>query len=1056
VLVMCASVMLLLLSGFGLARLSFDADVLSLLPRDGEATPAFRTFLQRFGSLDQLFVVFTAPEGRSVADYSDHVDRWVAQLRAAPEIEWVDPGTAGPDRDWAWLADHQLLLLRGTSLDTALARLQPEGMAAALASTRELLTMPSPAVAAMVRQDPLDLLGLLRQQLGGQRAGITAGVTEGGYVTADGRRRLVIAKPRRPPFDTDFSRQLLQRLETIGATTRSAGPEDEEPLPPLEIAFAGGHRIAVETEAIVKRESITNGVGSLALILPLLYVVFRSAWLLVCGALPSLMSLVVALGLMGLGGATLSAAATGASAMLFGLGIDGVVLVYIAHRLALADGLGVTESVAALGGPSSSMLLGMLTTAATFYGLAFVDFPSLQQLGLIIGHSMVACGVLTLVLVPALLPKRRPRGPIRVLTWPTFAAWVTSHRTPVLAVSAAVTVALGAASMRLHVDTSLERMRSTTPGARFEESVRAMFGLPSDVYVWLERGPALEPLLQANEAFAARVRAEAPGLTIDAASVFLPSDLAQAQSAARVRNEAPQPQAIQLSLARAAAEAGFRDGTLDPFLQRLPKLLDRGQRLTFDGYRQHGLGDVVGRFVSRDADGWTLATYAFPKNPAEASALERIAASSRDTGQLTGLALVNRELAARFVPQFLSGLLIGSVVVVLMIALTFRTWRLSLLAIVPTVVGLVWAAGLLALARIPLDLFALFAVVTFVGIGIDYGIHVVHRYRDHGDAELAVAQLAPVIVVAGLITLAGYGTLVTSSYPPLRSIGLVSAVSILTLVAASVLLLPALLPRVGRTGASRRADVRAVAGDTAGGDQKVGTTTPRARAATTMRVHALVPAFNEAETIASVVTGLAPHVAAICVIDDGSTDGTADAARRAGADVIVNPGERGKGAAIRAGLARVLERDCSHVLLIDGDLQHLPGEAPLLIAEAERTGADVVLGERRFDRQSMPASRYHANRIGSLALSRFMGVAVRDTQCGFRLFRADALRRMRLKARGYDIETEMLVKLTRLDGRIARVPITAVYAGQRSKLRPVRDTTKTCFLAVYYRFLERL
>ena len=223
-----------------------------------------------------------------------------------------------------------------------------------------------------------------------------------------------------------------------------------------------------------------------------------------------------------------------------------------------------------------------------------------------------------------------------------------------------------------------------------------------------------------------------------------------------------------------------------------------------------------------------------------------------------------------------------------------------------------------------------------------------------------------------------------------------------------------------------------------------------------MRVQALVPAFNEARTIAKVVTGLVPHVAAVCVVDDGSTDGTADAARRAGADVMMNPGDRGKGTAIRSGLARVLERDCSHVLLIDGDLQHLPEEAPLLIAEAERTGADVVLGERRFDRRAMPASRYHANRIGSLALSRFLGVAVRDTQCGFRLFKADVLRSLPLTARGYDIETEMLVKLKRRGGVIASVPITAVYTGQRSKLRPVRDTTKTCFLAVYYRFLERL
>jgi hypothetical protein len=85
-----------------------------------------------------------------------------------------------------------------------------------------------------------------------------------------------------------------------------------------------------------------------------------------------------------------------------------------------------------------------------------------------------------------------------------------------------------------------------------------------------------------------------------------------------------------------------------------------------------------------------------------------------------------------------------------------------------------------------------------------------------------------------------------------------------------------------------------------------------------------------------------------------------------------------------------------------------------------------------------------------------MGVPVQDTQCGFRVFRADALHRMDLTARGYEIETEMLVKLRRYGGRIASVPVTAVYNGQRSKLRPIRDTTRTCFLAVYYQFIQRV
>jgi predicted exporter len=83
--------------------------------------------------------------------------------------------------------------------------------------------------------------------------------------------------------------------------------------------------------------------------------------------------------------------------------------------------------------------------------------------------------------------------------------------------------------------------------------------------------------------------------------------------------------------------------------------------------------------------------------------------------------------------------------------------------------------------------------VTLLGIGVDYGVHLVHRYQERGEAAAATAELTPVILVAAAITILGYGTLVMSSYPPLRSIGLVSVVSVVALAAASVLVLPALL-----------------------------------------------------------------------------------------------------------------------------------------------------------------------------------------------------------------------------------------------------------------------
>jgi predicted RND superfamily exporter protein len=467
--VVAALLALALVSVAGIRRLSFDTDVLSLLPQSGRVTPAFREFLAHFGSLDQLYVVFTAPEDHGVDEYRDSIDDWVAALKRAPEIVRVDAGVADDSRDFNWLADRQLLLFRGAALDKALGRLRPDGVERAVAESRELLAVPSAEVAALVREDPVGLLTLLRGTLGNSAALPTLATGRDGYVTPDGSRRLILARPARPPYDADFSRALDARLRVIeqdmarrGAAAADTNVEDER-LPPLRVDFTGGHRIAVETEAVVRRESILNSVGSLVLILPLLFIVFRSLWLVLVGPLPAGLSLVIVLGVLGFLGTRLSAAGTGAAAILFGLGIDGVVLLYVAHLLPRAGGVDDSE---ALAGPATSMLLGMWTTAATFYGLAFVDFPSLQQLGLLVGHTMVICGLVTLLLVPALLPRQRTERPRRTLRMRWLATWITARRTPVLVIAALVTVALGAASVRLRIDPTLDRLRSVTEGAR--------------------------------------------------------------------------------------------------------------------------------------------------------------------------------------------------------------------------------------------------------------------------------------------------------------------------------------------------------------------------------------------------------------------------------------------------------------------------------------------------------------------------------------------------------------------------------------------------------------
>jgi predicted RND superfamily exporter protein len=441
------------------------------------------------------------------------------------------------------------------------------------------------------------------------------------------------------------------------------------------------------------------------------------------------------------------------------------------------------------------MLLGMFTTAATFYGLMFVDFPSLRQLGRLIGHSMMMCGVLTLLLVPALLPRRVPRRRRPPLLLPRLASWIARRRTPILVAAAGLTLMLGAAATRLRVDPTLNRLRSTTEAARLEERIGPAFGLPGDAYVVLAEGSDLDALLEQNERLAQRLSAALPALPVHAPSHLLPSANAQTRSRARVNGAGLSVEAIRASLEESRVASGFTPGAFDPFLQRLPALLDPGQRITYNDFISHDAGDLIGRFIVRDDDRWRLATYVFPTTSDEVSRVQMLVNDGDASQTLTGLPLVNEELARRFLPDFATGLAIGTAVVVLLVAVTFRSVRLSALALLPTAVGLVWAAGLLAIAGVELDLFATFAVVTFVGIGVDYGVHLVHRYQERGDAQTATAELAPVILVAGAVTMLGYGTLMWSSYPPLRSIGLVSTVSVVTLAGASVLMLPALLTK---------------------------------------------------------------------------------------------------------------------------------------------------------------------------------------------------------------------------------------------------------------------
>jgi len=222
-----------------------------------------------------------------------------------------------------------------------------------------------------------------------------------------------------------------------------------------------------------------------------------------------------------------------------------------------------------------------------------------------------------------------------------------------------------------------------------------------------------------------------------------------------------------------------------------------------------------------------------------------------------------------------------------------------------------------------------------------------------------------------------------------------------------------------------------------------------------MRICALIPAFDEAAHIAQVVEGARPYVELVIVIDDGSRDGTADLARKAGAFCIELPSNRGKATALRRGFTHARAQNFTHAITMDGDGQHLPQDIPVLMRAARETQADLVIGSRSFDRALMPRARYYSNTIGNRLTSALVGREIKDSQSGFRLFRLDSLDHIKLRSRRYEFEMEALIKLGRAGCTFAHAPIHMVYDnGQaRSKMKPVRDTVRICLWSLAFRFL---
>jgi glycosyltransferase involved in cell wall biosynthesis len=200
---------------------------------------------------------------------------------------------------------------------------------------------------------------------------------------------------------------------------------------------------------------------------------------------------------------------------------------------------------------------------------------------------------------------------------------------------------------------------------------------------------------------------------------------------------------------------------------------------------------------------------------------------------------------------------------------------------------------------------------------------------------------------------------------------------------------------------------------------------------------AAMPAYNEGKYIGSLILQAKQYVDEVIVVDDGSTDNTAEIAELAGATVVRHAENKGYGSAIQSIMAEAKKRLADILVILDADSQHNPSEIPSLI-KAISEGSDVVIGSRETQKSKIAPYR----RLGQRILAGLTYIASRkklsDTESGFRAYARKAIQSLELKEKGMAVSSEIVSAATDQGLKVTEVPISVIYTEDGSTMNPVR------------------
>jgi len=809
--VLAGSLALTLLSLLSLKAVRLDVELLSTLPTGTPAFDDFKRFLETFGALQTLPVLVSGPTG---SELGRAIDALAAAYRKTPQVGGVIAGI----RDGADMPlldpEHVPAIVPAERFDALAARLQPDAIATALTQVKKILAMPTGReVSEHIRRDPLGLAIVAGETIRARYADPLAAATDPHILAPDGSAGLILLDPQGSPFDGVFTDALFVTLGRIEQELHA-----DPAFAAVRVQYGGGYAHAHEDARLIKRDVYRYTLLAFVAVVAIFQIGYRNL-----GILPLIGYQLAAGSLFAFAASVvifrqLNALSFCFAAIFYGLAIDAVIYFYsrlLEERRTAPLDEAIVRTCAGIG---AANLVASLTTAAAFAVIGLSALGAVAQIGVLTAVGMVVNVANTFLVLPALVatfPGRLAARTPSALDTPRLGALAGAslrHPLPGLAVSIAIMVGWLAFRPPLPVDANVLHLRANdSEAAAAEDAIQAKFGGLAPEAQVLVQGSDLEDALQREERVVAWLeahRAGAPGdvdpanapriVGYQALTTFLPS-----RAAERARRAAFA--ALPLARAREALHAGLvRQGfRVDAFADAERALTQPDVALPRD-LDAAWIRPLVARHLRQTAHGAELAIMVSPAPGVGLAALrDQMRADLGSDVVVTGRALMEAALDD-LISRELVGFTIASLVLNLIIVLLqVRSILLALAVMMPTgviVLGMIEAMYALGIAFTPINLIVL---PLTLGIGVDYCVYIVARWREGNDIATATRLVGRAAALTTMTTMAGFGFLAVSRYRGLAGLGWLAMIAIGLAFAAAICVLPAwlaIMPRRLRPG----------------------------------------------------------------------------------------------------------------------------------------------------------------------------------------------------------------------------------------------------------------